>query len=147
MADLMTLTREFIGQVKRALANPKQRGFRMTSGRGLDERPQILNQPTIALGQSLSATSSLPNPFGIAVMIEGFDRGVQFRDPGLDGTGRKSSRCRHSCNPTPPQGHSFGGGPPSVDPFIHDRNECLELLRNGSNCNRVGHKKIVAEAL
>ena len=72
VADLMALDREFIGQAARALASPKQGGFRMTLGRGLDQCSQVLDQPAIALGQPLTSASPLSNRFGIAVMIQRF---------------------------------------------------------------------------
>ena len=124
VADPVAACDQLLGQMAGALGGPEQGRFRVASGDGLEEAPEVVEPFRVAPREPRPPGTRPADPLG-----RGFGRGsVEVGDPGSDG------RARHACGfgdgrgATPAQGPSLGSGPTAEDPLVHDGGERLILL-------------------
>ncbi len=123
----MTLADQGLRQIPGALAGPEQRRLGVSSGRGVDESLQVLEERPVLLGEPLPPlTRAADMRLGGGVgrrSLGGLALGDTRPDRGL----RQPRGLGDGRDPAPAEGECFTGRPTPPHPLVHDPGQSLIL--------------------
>ena len=145
LADLMSLTLKFGGQVKAAFARPAQWRGGQAAGRGVEQLLQIAIQAMVGFCQRLApSTRTTQTHLNHRVSRRCGRRLLQLSDPDLNCCAGDTRGLRDGGNSAPTKSHRLSGRPMPLHLFVHDRSQGFVLDINLGNSISIYHIAIIA---
>jgi len=124
MTDLVAEGTQGVRQMTGALGGPQEWGLGVTSGGGLEESAEVVEQLRVAIGEPRPPR---PRPADSVAWGSG-PRAVELGESRSDCSARGPRGLGDGRGPTPPEGPCLGGRPAAEDAFVHQGGEGLILL-------------------
>jgi hypothetical protein len=144
--DGMSLTCQFVRQLRRAFARPAQRRLGISSRDRIDQLFQRGLQFVVRIRASLPPRSRCTQALGHRYRRFSRSR-LQLPQSLANRVRRHSNRCSNGFNATPSIRPSFSGRPLSAHPLVHHGCERLKLFGNPPYDTRVLHSRRIQSTI